>query len=167
MVDAEKAGVMFTVHPSTGEEKILIEGAWGLGEAVVSGTVTPDTYWVDKKTGEILESIISEKNIMFTNDPETGKTVKVEVPDDMKNKKVLSTPELAELTNMGKRIHEHYGSPQDTEWAINDGKVFMLQSRPVTTLNMGNGAERRRRRRRKNYSYQRTWCKSWYGFRCC
>ena len=141
MVDAEKAGVMFTVHPSTGEEKILIEGAWGLGEAVVSGTVTPDTYWVDKKTGEILESIISEKNIMFTKDPESGKTVKIEVPDDMKNKKVLSTPELAELTNMGKRIHEHYGSPQDTEWAINNGKVFMLQSRPVTTLNMGNGAE--------------------------
>ena len=141
MVDAEKAGVMFTVHPSTGEEKILIEGAWGLGEAVVSGTVTPDTYWVDKKTDEILESIISEKNIMFTKDPESGKTVKMEVPDDMKNKKVLSTPELAELTNMGKRIHEHYGSPQDTEWAINNGKVFMLQSRPVTTLNMGNGAE--------------------------
>ncbi|MGZ7117013.1 MAG: PEP/pyruvate-binding domain-containing protein, partial [Methanobacterium sp.] len=72
MVDAEKAGVMFTVHPSTGEEKILIEGAWGLGEGVVSGTVTPDTYWIDKKTGEILESVISEKNVMFTKDPETG-----------------------------------------------------------------------------------------------
>lgn len=140
MVDAEKAGVMFTAHPSTGEEKILIEGAWGLGEGVVSGTVTPDTYWIDKKTDEILETVISEKNVMFTKDPKTGSTVKIDVPKDMKKKRVLSEEELVELTEMGKRIHEHYGSPQDTEWAINNGKVFMLQSRPVTTINEGNGA---------------------------
>lgn len=140
MVDAEKAGVMFTVHPSTGEEKILIEGAWGLGEGVVSGTVTPDTYWVDKKTGEILESIISEKNVMFTKDPETGKTVKIEVPEDMKKKKVLSTSEIEALADLGKRIHNHYNFPQDTEWAIEKGKVYMLQSRPVTTLDVGEGA---------------------------
>ncbi len=141
MVNAEKAGVMFTVHPSTGEEKILIEGAWGLGEAVVSGTVTPDTYWVDKETEKVLESIISEKNIMFVKDPEAGKTIKKEVPEDLKNKQVLDDDEILALTRMGKRIHEHYGSPQDTEWAIEDGKVYMLQSRPVTTLDMGNGAE--------------------------
>ena len=72
MVNAEKAGVMFTVHPSTGEEQVLIEAAWGLGEAVVSGTVTPDTYWVDKKTGEVMEFNISEKNTMFKKDPEAG-----------------------------------------------------------------------------------------------
>jgi len=141
MVDAKKAGVMFTVQPSTGEENTLIEASWGLGEAVVSGTVTPDTYWVDKKTGEIIESVISEKNIMFTKDPDTGRTVKMEVPDDLKNKRVLSIPEISALTNMGNKIHEHYGSPQDTEWAINDEKIFMLQSRPVTTLNMGNETE--------------------------
>jgi pyruvate,water dikinase len=141
MVDAEKAGVMFTVHPSTGEEKILIEAAWGLGEAVVSGTVTPDTYWVDKKTGEILDSTISEKNIMFKKDPEAGKTIKTEVPEDLKNKKVLSTHEIAALTNLGKKIQNHYDFPQDTEWAIVNGKIYMLQSRPVTTLNMGNEAK--------------------------
>ncbi|WP_414470394.1 phosphoenolpyruvate synthase [Methanobacterium sp. ACI-7] len=141
MVDSEKAGVMFTVHPSTGEEKILIEGSWGLGEAVVSGTVTPDTYWIDKETDKLLESVISEKNVMFKKDPEAGKTVKMNVPDDLKNKQVLDDEELLALTKMGKRIHEHYGSPQDTEWAIEDGKVYMLQSRPVTTLDMGNGAE--------------------------
>ncbi|MEW6011572.1 phosphoenolpyruvate synthase [Methanobacterium alkalithermotolerans] len=135
MVDAEKAGVMFTVHPSTGEEKILIEGSWGLGEAVVSGTVTPDTYWVDKETGEILEETISEKNIMFHKDPEQGKTIKTEVPDELKKRRVLSDMELAELAAMGKKIHDHYQFPQDTEWAIEGGKVFMLQSRPVTTLN--------------------------------
>jgi pyruvate,water dikinase len=134
MVDARKAGVMFTVHPSTGEEKILIEAAWGLGEAVVSGTVTPDTYWVDKNTGEILESNVSEKNIMFIKDPEAGKTIKTEVPEDLKNKKVLDDHEISALTELGKKIHEHYNFPQDTEWAIENGEVYMLQSRPVTTL---------------------------------
>ena len=141
MVDAEKAGVMFTVHPSTGEEKILIEASWGLGEAVVSGTVTPDTYWVDKKTGEILDTVVSEKNIMYHKDPQTGRTVKVEVPEEMKNKQVLSPEEVAELTELGKNIHNHYNFPQDTEWAIEDGKVYMLQSRPVTTLDKSSQPE--------------------------
>lgn len=141
MVDAEKAGVMFTVHPSTGEEKILIEGAWGLGEAVVSGTVTPDTYWVDKATGKILNKQISEKNIMFKKKSENGQTVKVPVPEELKNKQVLTEDELAQLVDLGKRIQEHYQFPQDTEWAIENGKIFMLQSRPVTTLDMGTTSE--------------------------
>ena len=136
MVDAEKAGVMFTVHPSTGEEKILIEGAWGLGEGVVSGTVTPDTYWLDKATGEILEQQISEKKTMFQKKTENGQTVQVSVPDDLKNKRVLDAEELAKLVELGKKIQEHYQFPQDTEWAIENDKIFMLQSRPVTTLDM-------------------------------
>jgi pyruvate,water dikinase len=141
MVEAEKAGVMFTVHPSTGEEKILIEAAWGLGEAVVSGTVTPDTIWVDKANGEILDYQVSEKNIMFQKDPEAGRTVKIPVPDDLKRKKVLDDEEIAQLTELGIRIQEHYDFPQDTEWAIESGKVFMLQSRPVTTLGKIAGEE--------------------------
>jgi len=136
MVDAEKAGVMFTVHPSTGEEKILIEGAWGLGEGVVSGTVTPDTYWLDKATGKILEQQISEKKTMFQKKTENGQTVQVPVPDDLKNKQVLNAEELTQLAELGKKIQEHYQFPQDTEWAIENGKIFMLQSRPVTTLDM-------------------------------
>lgn len=134
MVDAEKAGVMFTVHPSTGEEKILIEAAWGLGEAVVSGSVTPDTCWVDKKTGEILDYQISTKNIMFKRDSGAGRTLQTDVPEDMKNKRVLSPYEIAKLTELGKKIQDHYQFPQDTEWAIEKGKIFLLQSRPVTTL---------------------------------
>ena len=125
---------MFTVHPSTGEEKILIEAAWGLGEAVVSGSVTPDTCWVDKKTGEILDYQISTKNIMFKRDTGAGRTLQTDVPDDMKNKRVLSPYEIANLTELGKRIQDHYQFPQDTEWAIEKGKIFLLQSRPVTTL---------------------------------
>ena len=136
MVDAEKAGVMFTVHPSTGEEKILIEGAWGLGEGVVSGTVTPDTYWVDKATGELLQKQVSEKKTMFQKKSEDGHTVQIPVPDDLKNKQVLDDAELAQLVELGKKIQEHYQFPQDTEWAIENDKIYMLQSRPVTTLDM-------------------------------
>jgi len=139
MVDAEKAGVMFTVHPSTGEEKILIEAAWGLGEGVVSGTVTPDTCWYDKEKNEILDYKISDKKVMFRRDPETGHTVKVEVPEDLRERRVLSPEEIDKLAELGKRIQNHYNFPQDTEWAINNGDIFMLQSRPVTTLNMNNG----------------------------
>ena len=138
MVDAEKAGVMFTVHPSTGEEKILIEAAWGLGEGVVSGTVTPDTCWYDKEKNEILDYKISNKKVMFKRDPDTGHTVMVDVPENLSEKRVLSTDEISQLADLGKRIHNHYNFPQDTEWAIEDGKIYMLQSRPVTTLNKNN-----------------------------
>ncbi|MGB9844519.1 phosphoenolpyruvate synthase [Methanothermobacter tenebrarum] len=132
MVNAEKAGVMFTAHPSTGEDILLIEASWGLGEAVVSGAVTPDTYSVDKATGKLLNFKIGEKNVMFKR--EDGETVKVPVPDDMREKRVLSDEEIAKLADLGRKIHEHYKFPQDTEWAIEEGKVYMLQSRPVTTL---------------------------------
>lgn len=141
MVNAEKAGVMFTVHPSTGEEKILIEAAWGLGEGVVSGTVTPDTCWYDKKKDEILDYKVSDKKVMFKRDTDTGSTVMVDVPDDMREKRVLSVDEIDRLADLGKNIHKHYDFPQDTEWAIEDDKIFMLQSRPVTTLNKNNGEE--------------------------
>lgn len=140
MVNAEKAGVMFTVHPSTGEEKILIEAAWGLGEGVVSGTVTPDTCWYDKETNEILDYKVSDKKTMFKRDPETGHTVQVEVPEELREERVLSPEEIAKLAELGKRIQGHYNFPQDTEWAINNGDIFMLQSRPVTTLNMNKGS---------------------------
>ncbi len=139
MVNADKAGVMFTVHPSTGEEKILIEAAWGLGEGVVSGTVTPDTCWYDKETNEILDYKVSDKKTMFKRDPETGHTVQVEVPETLREERVLSPEEIGKLADLGKRIQGHYNFPQDTEWAINNGEIFMLQSRPVTTLNMNKG----------------------------
>jgi len=132
MVNAEKAGVMFTTHPSTGEDILLIEASWGLGEAVVSGAVTPDTYSVDKTTGKLLDFKVGEKNVMFKR--ENGETVKVPVPEDMREKRVLSDEEIAKLAELGRKIHEHYKFPQDTEWAIEEGKVYMLQSRPVTTL---------------------------------
>lgn len=138
MANADKAGVMFTVNPSTGEEIALIEGSWGLGEAVVSGDVTPDNYQVDKKDNEIINVTISDKKVMYTND-ENGTSVKVDVPEDKRKERVLSDDELIELTEMGKRVQAHYGEPMDTEWAFEKGNLFLLQARPITTL--GNAAD--------------------------
>ena len=133
MANADKAGVMFTVNPSTGEEIALIEGSWGLGEAVVSGDVTPDNYQVDKKDNEIINVTISDKKVMYTND-EAGTSVKVDVPDNLRKERVLSDEELIELTEMGKRVQAHYGEPMDTEWAFEKDMLFLLQARPITTL---------------------------------
>ena len=133
MANADKAGVMFTVNPSTGEEIALIEGSWGLGESVVSGDVTPDNYQVDKKNNEIINVTISDKKVMYTND-EAGTSVKVDVPEDKRKERVLSDNELVELTEMGKRVQAHYGEPMDTEWAFEKDMLFLLQARPITTL---------------------------------
>ena len=138
MANADKAGVMFTVNPSTGEEIALIEGSWGLGESVVSGDVTPDNYQVDKKDNEIINVTISDKKVMYTND-EKGTSVKVEVPEEKRKERVLSDEELVELTEMGKRVQAHYGEPMDTEWAFEKDMLFLLQARPITTL--GNASE--------------------------
>ena len=133
MVDSEKAGVMFTVNPSTGENIALIEGSWGLGESVVSGTVTPDNYVVSKENNELLNITVSDKKTMFTND-ENGTSIQVDVPEDKRNERVLSDEELEKLVEMAKRVEGHYGKPQDTEWAFHGGNLFLLQSRPITTL---------------------------------
>ena len=138
MVDSDKAGVMFTVNPSTGENIALIEGSWGLGESVVSGSVTPDNYAVAKDTNEILNVTISDKKTMFTND-EGGTSIQVDVPEELRKERVLSDEELIELVEMAKRVEGHYGKPQDTEWAFHDGELFLLQSRPITTLGDSKG----------------------------
>ena len=140
MAMADKAGVMFTVNPSTGEEIALIEGSWGLGEAVVSGDVTPDNYQVDKKNNEVINVTISDKKVMYTND-ESGTSIKVDVPEDKRNERVLSDEELIELTEMGKRVQAHYGEPMDTEWAFERDNLFLLQARPITTLDGSKPAE--------------------------
>ncbi len=135
MVDSDKSGVMFTVHPATGEKnKMIIEAAWGLGEGVVSGAVTPDHYVVAKDTGELLDKEIARKEIMFVRNSQTGGTVKKQVPEDMAEKQVLEDGEIKRLAQLGKLVEEHYEFPQDIEWAIDDGELYLLQSRPITVF---------------------------------
>jgi pyruvate,water dikinase len=133
MVDAEKSGVMFTSHPSTGDDQIIIEAAWGLGEAVVSGSVSPDNYVVDPSTAETTDITVADKKVMHIKS-ETGDTVEREVPDDKRNARVLTGDEISRLVELGTRVENHYGDPQDVEWAIVNSEVFMLQSRPITTI---------------------------------
>jgi pyruvate,water dikinase len=137
MVDAEKSGVMFTSHPSTGEPRVIIESAWGLGEAVVSGSVSPDNYVVDRETREVAEVTVADKKLMHIKDPDTGETSEVEVPEEKREERVLSDGEIADLVEIGERVEEHYSTPQDVEWAIYDGEIYMLQSRPITTIEEG------------------------------
>ncbi|MDI9399543.1 MAG: phosphoenolpyruvate synthase [Euryarchaeota archaeon] len=134
MVNSEKSGVMFSSHPSTGEPEVIIEAAWGLGESVVSGSVSPDNYVVDRKNKKILNKFVASKEIMIVRDQKTGKTITKKVPAKMKENLVLSDDEILKLSEQGEILEKHYGIPQDIEWAFEKGKMFILQSRPITTI---------------------------------
>ncbi|ATZ61065.2 MAG: phosphoenolpyruvate synthase [Methanosarcinales archaeon Met12] len=134
MVDADRAGVMFTSHPMSGEPLTVIEANWGLGETVVAGSVSPDSYVVDRRTGRIAQRDIGSKKIMHIRDPKTGKTISKQVPTGLVDKAVLRDDEVMKLSELGELVETHYDYPQDVEWAIKDDKIYMLQSRPVTTI---------------------------------
>ncbi len=141
MVDSEKSGVMFSSQPSTGEPLVVLEGAWGLGESVVSGSVSPDNFVVDRKTKNILSKYIATKEIMIIRDPKTQKTVTVPVPDEKKDAIVLTDNEAIQLAKYAEILEKHYGIPQDIEWGVEKGKIYILQSRPITTINNGKKTE--------------------------
>jgi len=131
MVNSEKSGVMFTSHPVTGEKIAIIEAVFGLGEAIVSGAVTPDHYEYDRVQRKLIKVEVAEKKFMLTR--QDSKTVKVELGEKGKER-VLSDKEIEELVKLGEIIEEHYGYPQDIEWAIEKGKIYIVQSRAVTTI---------------------------------
>jgi len=134
-VASTRAGVMFTVNPATGERgELVIEGAFGLGEAVVSGSVSPDRYVVEKATLAISRREVHHKELIVEYDSDGG-TVERALSEQDALRPVLSDAEVAAVAELGRRIEDHYGSPQDTEWAFDpDGALWMLQSRPITTL---------------------------------
>lgn len=133
LVDAERAGVMFTADPSTGDrDSIVVEGSWGLGESVVSGQVEPDTYVLAKATGTVTTARIGAKDFEIVG--AAGAQKRVPVAADRQKQRVLSDEELGKLAALGRRIETHYGKPQDIEWVIAKGKIWIVQSRPITTL---------------------------------
>ncbi len=133
MVDARTAGVMFTRSPTSGDKSVItIEGAWGLGSAVVSGEVTPDRWVLGKITGEISIREISHKHVRQEPAPEGG-IVEIELDNADADAPCLSDEELQKLRDVGRRIERHYGRAQDIEWAIDkQGRLLLLQSRPET-----------------------------------
>ena len=133
LVFADAAGVMFTANPLTGKrDEIMINAVWGLGEALVSGAVTPDALAMEKGTGRVINRATAEKQTMSVR-AETG-THGVPVSDFQKNKAVLSDGQAAELAGLGVQIEEMYGMAMDIEWALAAGKFAILQARPVTAL---------------------------------
>ena len=133
LVNAEKAGVMFTSHPVTGESLTIIEGSWGLGESVVSGSVSPDKYVFDQCAGKVVDRLIGSKLIEIVPDGEHGTKV-VNVAADRQQATVLTDEEISQLAMYGKIAEDHYGSPQDVEWAVVGTTLYILQSRPITTI---------------------------------
>lgn len=137
MVNARAAGVMFTLNPVNGDpSRVVIEGSWGLGETVVSGAVTPDKFVVDKVVFEISERTISPKTVECVYNGQTG-VIHCDVPPSRQNTPCIDDQEIKELVRVAKQIEDHYGCPQDIEWAIDKDfpfpqNIFIVQSRPET-----------------------------------
>jgi len=133
LVPADAAGVLFTANPLNGRrDQVVINAAWGLGEAVVSGTVTPDTITVDKPSGHTLQRETAAKQVMTVR-TEMGTREQL-VPDSKKNMPVLSDGQVSELRRYGMQIEALYEAPMDIEWVLADGKFAILQARPITAL---------------------------------
>jgi pyruvate,water dikinase len=133
LVPAEAAGILFTADPVTGQrDRLVISAAWGLGEAVVGGLVTPDSLQVDKTSGRLLNYQIAEKEVMTVR--VNGGTQEQPVPKPLQNASVLSDSQAAGLAHLGLQIEDLYGMPMDIEWALADGEFAILQARPITAL---------------------------------
>lgn len=134
MINSEKAGVAFSINPATNnKEEIMIEAGFGLGEAVVSGSITPNTYIVDKKNYKIKDIKLSEQEWAYYRDVNLERTVKRRLSEKKGKEQVLSEDEIRKLARIIHKIEDHYEVPQDIEWAIEEGRMFIVQSRPVTT----------------------------------
>ena len=137
MFPSERSGVMFTVDPSTGaSDHLVIEAAFGQGEVVVSGQVEPDTYVVDKEGPRVLHVRVGLQSFQIVRGPD-GADLRVELGRTDGSRRVLTDEEVLELARLGLAVEAHYGSPQDTEWAMAGGRTVLVQSRPITAVGGG------------------------------
>ncbi len=132
MVDANKSGVMFSKDPSYKNDNIIIEAVWGLGEGIVSGKITPDSYIVSKDI-EVGTKRIADKKIVITRNSAGEKTT-IKLSTEKSKAQVLTDHEVKKLAGLAKKLEEHYGKPQDIEFAIENEEIFLVQTRPITTL---------------------------------
>lgn len=134
MVQSEVSGICFTVHPVTQDhDQMIIEAGWGLGEAIVSGQITPDSYVLDKRDLSLSDINISKQEMMIVRKSPTG-VQKTKVPSAKQEQQKLEGKYIIELAKICMNIEKHYGCPQDIEWAFLKNKFFVVQSRPITTL---------------------------------
>ena len=132
MIDAERSGVLFTANPlDHRRDRMLLSASFGFGEAVVGGDVTPDSWVLDAR-GTVVSHTPADKQVMTVRE---GKgTVNRPMPEDKRRAVSLSEAEVTALANLGARAQTHFGSPQDLEWAIEDDRIYLVQSRPITSL---------------------------------
>lgn len=131
MVDSEVSGVAFSVNPLNHDsDEIMIEATYGLGELLVQGMVTPDNYVVSKQSKGVINSKVVTKTTMLIY--RDGETKEMPVSSDMQEKSCLSDEQLHDLSAIICQIEDYYGSPQDIEWALQDNKFYIVQSRPIT-----------------------------------
>ena len=134
MIASERSGVMFTADPSTDDtDKVVIEAAFGQGEVVVSGEVEPDTYILAKSGPTLVHVRVGTQDFKLVRGPD-GNDLRVDLDVDEASRRVLSDDEAVELARLGLAVEAHYGTPQDTEWALAGGRQYLVQSRPITTL---------------------------------
>ncbi len=132
MVNSEKSGVMFTVNPTNGNNETVIEAVWGLGETIVAGEVEPDMYIISKER-KILSKKTGKKTKRRIRDFATDRTVEVSVPKNLIEAPVLIDNEIIALAEFGMILEKNYGQPQDVEFAIERNRIYIVQTRPVTT----------------------------------
>ena len=134
MINSEKSGVCFTAHPVTKDKnQMVIEAGLGLGEAIVSGMITPDTYVVDNEDKTILDINVAHQEKMIVQKKGAGTKV-IAVKKSDQDKQVLNGKQIIELAELCQRIEKHYHRPQDIEWALEKNKFYITQTRPITTL---------------------------------
>ncbi|MFA6005117.1 MAG: phosphoenolpyruvate synthase [Patescibacteria group bacterium] len=133
MVQSDKSGIMFTVDPVNNDKKtIIIESIFGLGEYIVQGKVTPDQYLISKYSLDIKEKKVGFQDVKYIK--KGTKNIEVKLTKSLGSRQKISDKEIVEVARLGKKIENHYYFPQDIEWAIEGDKVFITQSRPITTL---------------------------------
>ena len=140
MISSDRSGIMFTIDPNSELPHIIIEAGYGLGEALVGGKVTPDTYSVDKFHRKILNKRISTQTWMLVRG-ESGECIRMDVPEEMTKAQKITDEQIHELAEVGNQIEMHYNKPMDIEWCIEKGKLFVVQARPITTLSNGEKKE--------------------------
>jgi len=138
MVNSDVSGIMFTVDPHSGKKNIIIEAGYGLGEAIVGGEVTPDTYTIDKGSMDISQRRISTQKWKYIKGKD-GSTVKANIPDAEQKVQKISDDKIIEVAELGRQVEIHYERPMDMEWCLEDGVVYMVQARPITAV--GSSAE--------------------------
>jgi pyruvate, water dikinase len=133
MVDATVSGILFTRDPNTGENHMIIEAGWGLGEAIVGGEVTPDHYVVDGASQRIVQKLVSEQSFRLARG-EQGGNVRVEIPPEERKRPKISDERIQRLASLARVIESHYRRPMDVEWCADQNSLYIVQARPITTV---------------------------------